>query len=217
MIALLKRDVALALSGGGGAVTALLFYLSVVIIVPFAIGPDPVMLAAIGPAILWIGALLAGLLGLERLFQPDREDGSLDQLRLSPVPLPALCLAKSIAHWLVTGLPAALFAPLFALILGLDTPVIAATVATLLVGTPAISFLGAVGAAVTVGLPRGGLLLAILVLPLAVPVVIFAVGAVRAVTMEPDPFWPPFALVAALSLFFAVIGPFAAAFALRGD
>lgn len=217
MIALLRRDIRLALSGGGGAATALLFYLAVVIIIPFAVGPNAELLATIGPAILWIGALLAGLLGLERLFQPDREDGSLDILRLTPVPLPALCFAKSLAHWCVTGLPAALFAPIFALVLGLDGPVILATMATLLVGTPAISFLGSVGAAVTAGLARGGLLLAVLVLPLAVPVVIFAVGAVRAVTVEPDPFWPPFALVAALSLFFAVLGPFAAAFALRND
>ncbi len=215
MIAILRRDLTLALAGGGGAATALLFYLAVVITVPFAVGPDADLLATIGPSILWIGALLAALLGLDRLFQPDREDGSLDQLILAPTPLPLTCFAKSLAHWLTTGLPVTLCAPLFALILGLDATQTGATMLTLLAGTPAISFIGAVGAAVTVGLARGGLLLAVLVLPLCIPVVIFAVGAVRGASVDPNPFFGPLALVTAISLFFAVLGPFAAAYALK--
>ncbi len=215
MIALLKRDIRLALRSGGGAATALLFYLAVVIAMPFAVGPNPELLATIGPATLWVGALLAGLLGLDRLFQADSEDGTLDQMLLSPVALPAQVFVKSLAHWLVTGLPLTLMVPVFAVFLALDGTAIAATMATLLAGTPAISFIGAVGAAVTVTLPRGGLLLSVLVLPLCIPVLIFGVGAVRGAMTEPDPFLPPFLLVAAISLFFAVIGPFAAAWALR--
>ena len=215
MKSILLREMRLAFTAGGGAATALLFYLAVVVAVPFAVGPDPKMLAAIGPAVLWIGALLASLLGLERLFAPDHDDGSLDQLMLAPVPLPVVCLAKALAHWLTTGLPAAMVAPVFGLMLGLDGTTIAATVATLLAGTPAVSFIGTVGAAVTVGLARGGLLLAVLVLPLTIPVVIFGVGAARGAGSAVDPFLGPLALTAALSAFFAVLGPLAAAHALR--
>ncbi|NKB52291.1 MAG: heme exporter protein CcmB [Rhizobiaceae bacterium] len=215
MTALLARDLRLALRSGGGAATALLFYLAVVVAMPFAVGPNAELLATIGGATLWIGALLAGLLGLERLFQTDHEDGSLDQMMLSPVPLPAQVFVKSLAHWLVTGLPLTVMVPVFGLFLGMQETAIAASIATLLVGTPAISFIGAVGAAVTVSLPRGGLLLSVLVLPLCIPVLIFGVGAIRAAVTEPDPFLPPFLLVTAISLFFSVLGPFASAYALR--
>lgn len=215
MIALLKRDLKLALRSGGGAATVLLFYLAVVVAMPFAIGPDASLLAKVGGATLWIGALLASLLGLERMFQADREDGSLDVMMVARVPLALQVFTKALAHWLVTGLPVALVAPVFALFLNLDATTTLATMATLLAGTPALSFMGAVGAALTVSLPRGGLLLSVLVLPLCIPVVIFGVGAVRAAVTEPDPFWPPFLLVSSISLFFAVIGPFAGAYALR--
>lgn len=215
MIALLKRDLRLAFRSGGGAATALLFYLAVVVTMPFAVGPNTQLLSTIGAAVLWIGALLAALLGLERLFQIDREDGSLDVMMMSPHPLAGQVFVKSLAHWLVTGLPLALISPLFGLFLTMETDAIWATVATLLVGTPAISFIGAVGAAVTVSLARGGLLLSILVLPLCIPVVIFGVGAVRGAVTEPDPFLAPFLLVSAISLLFMVIGPLAAAAALR--
>ncbi|MGI9354063.1 MAG: heme exporter protein CcmB [Rhizobiaceae bacterium] len=218
MTALLKRDLKLAVRSGGGTVTALLFYLAVIIAVPFAIGPDSELLATVGAATLWIGALLASLLGLDRLFQADAEDGSLDQLILSPHPLATLVFTKSLAHWLATGLPLTLVAPLFGIFLNLSHTAILASMATLAVGTPAISFVGAVGAAVTVSLARGGLLLSVLVLPLCIPVIIFAVGAVRGAVTDPDPFLQPFLLVAAISLFFAVLGPVAAAFALKyGD
>lgn len=215
MIALLKRDLRLAFRSGGGAATALLFYLAVVVTMPFAVGPNTQLLSTIGAAVLWIGALLAALLGLERLFQIDREDGSLDVMMMSPHPLAGQVFVKSLAHWLVTGLPLALISPLFGLFLTMEADAIWATVATLLVGTPAISFIGAVGAAVTVSLARGGLLLSILVLPLCIPVVIFGVGAVRGAVTNPDPFLAPFLLVSAISLLFMVIGPLAAAAALR--
>jgi heme exporter protein B len=182
---------------------------------PFAIGPDPILLSTIGGATLWIGALLASLLGLERLFQSDAEDGSLEQMLISPTPLAAQVFAKSFVHWLVTGLPLTLMAPVFGLFLGMSQSALLASMATLAVGTPAISFIGAVGAAITVSLSRGGLLLSVLVMPMCIPVLIFGVGAVRAAVTEPDPFLPPFLLVAAISLFFAVIGPFASALALR--
>ncbi|MEL6503385.1 MAG: heme exporter protein CcmB [Pseudomonadota bacterium] len=215
MKALLLRDLRLALRAGGGAATVLLFYLAVVVAMPFAIGPNAQLLATVGGATLWIGALLASLLGLERLFQADREDGSLDAMLVARVPLALQVFTKALAHWLVTGLPLALVCPLFALFLNLDGTTTLATMATLFVGTPALSFMGAAGAALTVSLPRGGLLLSVLVLPLCIPVVIFGVGAVRAATTEPDPFLPPFLLVSAISLFFAVLGPFAGALALR--
>jgi len=215
VIALLKRDLKLALRSGGSAATALLFYLAVIIAMPFAIGPDSELLATVGAATLWVGALLASLLGLDRLFQADAEDGSLDQMILSPHPLATLVFVKSLAHWFTTGLPLTLVAPLFGIFLNLGQTTILASMATLAVGTPAISFIGAVGAAVTVSLARGGLLLSVLVLPLCIPVVIFAVGAVRGAETDPDPFLQPFLLVAAISLFFTVLGPFAAAFALK--
>jgi heme exporter protein B len=215
MIALLKRDLKLSFRSGGGAAIALLFYFAVVVSMPFAIGPDPILLSTIGGATLWIGALLASLLGLERLFQSDAEDGSLDQMLISPTPLAAQVFTKSFVHWLVTGLPLTLMAPVFGLFLGMSQSALLASMATLAVGTPAISFIGAVGAAITVSLSRGGLLLSVLVMPMCIPVLIFGVGAVRAAVTEPDPFLPPFLLVAAISLFFAVIGPFASALALR--
>lgn len=211
---LYKRDVLLGFRSGGGAMIAVLFFMSVIIMMPFAIGPDLKLLARLGPAFLWVGALLASLLGLERLFQADREDGSLDLLRLN-ADIPELALMvfiKCIAHWTVTGLPLVLAVPLFGLFLNMEPSAILVTMATLAVGTPAIAFIGAVGAAAGVTLARGGLLVAVIVLPVIIPVLIFGVSAA-------DPsqqFGSPFALLAAVSLFFAVIGPLAAAVFLKG-
>ncbi|MEM7299673.1 MAG: heme exporter protein CcmB [Pseudomonadota bacterium] len=215
MIAILKRDLALSLRAGGGLLTGVLFFLAVIVVVPFSIGPDLNLLARLGPAVLWIGALLASLLELERLFQADREDGSLDQMMLMATPLPVLVFAKAVAHWLITGLPLVLAAPLFGLFLNMSSTAILATSATLLVGTPAITFIGAVGAAITVTLPRGGLLIAILALPLTIPVLVFGVSAAYGAVEDPAPFLPPFLILTTISLFFSVIGPFAAAFALK--
>lgn len=217
MKALLLRELRLATRAGGGALTGLLFFLAVVVVAPFAIGPDLNLLARIGPALLWIGALLAGLLGLDRLFQADRDDGSLDLLILSGHPLTAIVLVKCLAHWLTTGLPLVVASPLFGLMLNVSETAMLALAATLLCGTPAITFIGAVGAAVTVALPRGGLLIAILVLPLTIPVLIFGVAATQGAIEDPAPFLPPFLILGAITLFFSVLGPVAASAALRAS
>jgi heme exporter protein B len=213
--ALLRRDLLLAARIGGGAEVGLVFFLTLVAITPFAIGPDQNLLGRIAPAILWLAALLAALFGLDRLFQADEEDGALDQLMLSRLPLELAVLAKCLAHWLATGLPLALAAPLFGLMLNLPAQAMLPLMATLLVGTPAITLIGAVGAAVTVSLRRGGLLLAVLVLPLCVPVLIFGVAAAKAAVTGPTPFGTPFLLLAAASLAALAIAPLAAAAALR--
>lgn len=215
MIALLVREMRLATRAGGGALTGVLFFLAVVTVVPFGVGPDLNLLARIGPAMLWIGALLAMLLGLERLFQSDREDGSLQLLTMSDHPLEFVVFIKCIAHWIATGLPLILAAPIFGLMMNMEPVAILAVIATLAAGTPAITFIGAVGAAVTVSLARGGLLIAILVLPLVVPTLIFGVTAAYGAVEDPAPFLPPFLLLCALTLFFSVLGPIAAAAMLR--
>ncbi|BCP55678.1 heme exporter protein B [Kaistia sp. 32K] len=214
-LALIGRTVRLSLGAGGGAFVGLIFFLSVVAVVPFGVGPDMKLLARIGPAMLWIAALLATLLGLDRLFQDDRDDGSLDQLVLSGLPLELVVLAKSIGHWLATGLPLVLGAPVFGLILGLDATAIGLVTLTLLIGTPALIFIGAIGAALITALRRGGLLVAILVLPFTIPVLIFGVSTISAVTTTGLPVLPPMLILTALTLASAVIGPVAGAAALR--
>ncbi len=215
LTALFIRDVRLALRAGGGASVAVLFFLIVVTLTPFAVGPDLALLKRIGPAMLWIGALLASLLALDRLLAADRDDGSLDLLVMSPTPLELAVAAKALAHWLTTGLPLVIATPLFALFLNVDGFQALAVAATLLVGTPALTFLGLIGAALTVTLRRGGLLLSVLVLPLAIPVLIFGVAASNAAVTGPLGFGTPFLILCALSLISFVIGPIAAAMALR--
>ena len=217
MWALYRRDIGLAWRGGGGASTGLLFFLAVIATIPFAVGPDLNLLSRVGPAVLWVAALLAALLGLDRLFQVDREDGSLDLLILaSDRHMVALTVfVKCLAHWTGSVLPLVVAAPVFGLFLNMEPTAVGASVLTLAVGTPAIIFIGAAGAAVAVVLPRGGLLVSVLVLPLAIPVLIFGVAASYAAVNEPDPFLPPFLILAALTMFLAVIGPAAAAIALR--
>jgi len=217
MGALFVRDVRLAVRAGGGALIGVLFFLAVVAVIPFGVGPDLNLLARIGPAILWIGALLAALLGLDRLFQADREDGSLDILLMQETPLFLTVLVKCAAHWAATGVPLIVVSPLLGLFMNIDGAAMAAVAATLLAGTPAITFIGAVGAAVSVALPRGGLLVSVLVLPLAIPVLIFGVSAVYGAVEDPAPFLPPFLILCAITLFFSVLGPLAAAAALRAS
>lgn len=217
MRALLLRDLKLALSGGGGAATGVIFFLAVIATIPFGIGPDLNLLSRIGPAILWIGALLATLLTLDRLFQADREDGTLDALLLGGHSPTLIVFVKCIALWLASGLPLVLASPMLGLFLALSPTAIGATMATLFVGTPAITFIGAVGAAVAVALPRGGLLVSVLVLPLAIPVLIFGVSATYGAVNDPDPFLPPFLILCALTLFFGALGPIAAGAALRAN
>ena len=215
MMAMLKRELVLALRAGSRTLTGVLFFLAVISVFPFGIGPDLNLLAKIGPAILWIGALLASLLGLDRLFSQDREDGSLDVIVLQGHPLALTIFVKCLAHWLVTGLPLVLATPLFGLMLNITPTGIFAVMATLLAGTPAIVFIGAVGAAVTVSLPRGGLLIAILILPLVIPVLIFGITATNGALYDPDPFTAPFLILCALTLFTCVLGPLASAVMLR--
>lgn len=215
MTALFLRDLRLSVRAGGGALIGILFFLTVVAVIPFGVGPDLKLLSRIGPAIVWIGALLASLLGLDRLFQAERDDGSLDLLVMQETPLVLTVFIKCAAHWVATGLPLVIASPLLGLFMNMNETAIAATALTLLVGSPALIFIGAVGAAVAVALPRGGLLVSILVLPLTIPVLIFGVSATYAAVEGPQPFLPPFLILIALTLFFAVLGPVAAALALR--
>jgi len=215
LAALLVRDMRLGVRVGGGAFIGVLFFLLVVTLVPFAIGPDLALLSRIGPAVLWLGALLANLLGLDRLLVTDHEDGSLDLILMARVPLELAVAAKALAHWLTTGLPLVIAAPLLGILLNLDARATGTVALTLLAGTPALTFIGLIGAALTIALRRGGLLLAVLVLPLNIPVLIFGVAASNAVIVGPAPFGPPFAVLCALSLMSVVIGPFAATIALR--
>jgi heme exporter protein B len=213
--ALFLRDCRIAVRVGGGALMGVLFFLSVVTLVPFAIGPELALLRRIGPAILWLGALLAALLALDRLLAADYEDGSLDLILMGRVPLELTVAAKALAHWITTGLPLVVAAPVLGLLLDLEPPAIGAVALTLLVGTPALTFIGLIGAALAVALRRGGLLLPVLVLPLTVPVLIFGVAAANAAIVGPALFGPPFTILCALTLVSAVVGPFAAAAALR--
>ena len=215
LAALLVRDMRLAVRVGGGALMGVLFFLIVVTMVPFAIGPDLALLARIGPAILWLGALLASLLALERLFAADHEDGSLDLILMGRAPLELAVAVKALAHWLTTGLPLVIAAPLLGLFLNLDPAAIGAVAVTLLAGTPALTCIGLIGAALSVALRRGGLLLPVLVLPLTIPVLIFGVAATNAAIVGPLPFGTPFTVLVALTLASVVLGPFAAAAALR--
>jgi heme exporter protein B len=213
--ALLVRDMRIAVRIGGGALIGVLFFLTVVTLMPFAIGPDLALLRRIGPAILWIGALLASLLALDRLFAADYEDGSLDLILMGTSPLELTVAVKGLAHWLTTGLPLVVAVPVLGLLLNLEPAAIGAVALTLLVGTPALTFIGLVGAALAVALRRGGLLLPVLVLPLTVPVLIFGVAAANAAIVGPVPFGTPFTILCALTLMSLVIGPFAAAATLR--
>ncbi len=217
MWALYRRDVQLSMRAGGGALIGVLFFLTVVAVIPFGVGPDLNLLARIGPAILWIGALLAALLGLDRLFQLDREDGSLDLMLMQEVPMFLTVLVKCLAHWTGSGVPLIIASPLLGLFMNIDGIAMLAVAATLLAGTPAITFIGAVGAAVSVTLPRGGLLVSVLVLPLAIPVLIFGVSAVYGAVEDPAPFMPPFLILCAITLFFSVLGPLAASAALQAS
>ena len=179
MSALLLRDMRLAMRAGGGFGLSLAFFLIVVVLVPFGVGPEMGLLSKIAPGILWVGALLACLLSLDRIFALDFEDGTLDLLATAPLPLEAVVSVKSLAHWITTGLPLVLAAPVLGVFLGLQSDAFYWIVLSLLLGTPALSVIGTFGAALTVGLKRGGLLLSLLVLPLYVPTLIFGAELAR--------------------------------------
>jgi heme exporter protein B len=199
---------------GGAIGTALGFFLLVVSLMPLSLGPDLNLLSRIAAGILWIALLLAALLSLGRIFESDYEDGTLDVLATGPLPLEVVSAAKALAHWLSTGIPLALLAPVLGILLNLDLKSYPLLVATMLAGTPAISFLGAIGAALTLKARRGGLLLALVVLPLYIPTLIFGISTISAVA-GPSGSGASFLILAAISLAAVVLGPIAAAAALR--
>ncbi|MCA0422156.1 MAG: heme exporter protein CcmB [Proteobacteria bacterium] len=212
--AVMTREIRLAARIGAGAELGLVFFLILISVTPFALGPDQKLLSRLAPALLWIAALLATLLGLDRLLQADEDDGVVDGLMLSETPLELILFAKALAHWLVTGLPLALIAPVLGLMLAIPPAAMLPLSLSLLVGTPALTLVGLVGAAVTVTLRRGGLLLSVLVLPLTVPTLIFGVAVVREAS-EGRAFTTPFLLLTGVSLIALVVSPVAAAAALR--
>lgn len=214
MIALMLREIRLAVRAGGGFGLGLGFFLILAVLVPLGVGPETAVLARIAPGILWVGALLACLLSLDRLFALDHEDGALDLIATAPIPLEAVVAIKAAAHWLTTGLPLTLAAPVLGILLNLPGPAYGWLVLSLLLGTPALSLIGGFGAALTVGLKRGGLLLSLLVLPLYMPTLIF--GAQVVIRGGADlSVGTPLALLAGVSLASGALLPFAAAWALR--
>ncbi len=214
MIALLIRDLRLAVRAGGGFGLGLAFFLIVTTLVPFGVGPEGGTLARIAPGILWVGALLACLLSLDRIFALDFEDGSLDLLATAPIPLEGVVTIKALAHWITTGLPLVLAAPVFGVLLHLPAAGYVWLVVSLALGTPALSVLGTFGAALTVGLKRGGLLLSLLVLPLYVPTLIFGAELVRrgASGMQTD---TALLMLAGITAAAVALVPFASAAAIR--
>jgi heme exporter protein B len=213
-LAVITRDLRLGLRAGGEALTLVLFFVMIGVIVPFAIGPDSATLARLGPGIVWIAAFLSMLLGLDRLFRADDEDGSLMLLRHAILPLEGIVGAKMAAHWLLTSLPLIVASPVLAVLLGMDFPNWAMTVAALLLGTPGLVALGTIGAAVTVGLKRGGLIAPVLILPLSIPILIFGTNAVAAAGTTGIS-TSALLFLTAISLVTLVLAPFAAALALR--
>ncbi len=214
MIALLLRDLKLSLRAGGGFGLGLAFFLIVTTLVPFSVGPQSALLATIAPGVLWLGALLACLLSLDRLLALDWEDGSLDLLATAPLPLEGVVSIKALAHWITTGLPLVLAAPVLGVLLNLPAPGYGWLVVSLILGTPALSVIGTFGAALTVGLKRGGLLLSLLVLPLYVPTLIFGAEVARrgAAGMETA---TPLLMLSGISAAVIALLPFASATVLR--
>ena len=214
VLALLRRDVALALRLGGGGGIAVAFFVLAVVLIPLGVGREAATLSRIAGGVLWVAALLAALLSLDSLFRSDYDDGSLEQLLLSPQPLPALALAKVAVHWLLTGLPLALMAPLLGIMLSLPAGSYAVLALSLALGSASLSLIGAIGAALTVGLSRGGVLLSLLVLPLYIPVLIFGAGAVQAAILG-DGVSAHLAILGALLAVALSLAPWAIAASLR--
>lgn len=212
-LTILFRDIRLATRAGGGAFLALAFFAAVATLVPLGIGSDLRLLARIAGGVLWVGAILAALLSLDRLFQPDFEDGSLDVLALSPMPLEALSLAKIAAHWITTGLALTILSPVLGLLFGLPQRGYAPLVISLAIGSPTVSAIGAIAAALTLSIRRGGLILPFIVLPLLVPVVIFGASAVTGAIEGLSN--GALGLLAAFSFAVTVVSPFVTAAALR--
>lgn len=214
LCALLFRELLIAYRRLAEVFNPLWFFVLVITLFPLSVGPDPQILQRIAPGIIWVAALLSALLSLERLFRDDFIDGSLEQLMLTPLPLPLIVVIKIIAHWILTGLPLLLISPLLAVLLSLNVATWCAVALTLLVGTPALSFIGAIGVGLTVGLRKGGVLMSLLVLPLFIPVLIFATSAVDAAAMGMA-YSGQLAILAAILVLASVLAPFAISAALR--
>lgn len=214
LIAILKRDLALAYRQRAELMQPMLFFVLVISLFPLGVGPEPKTLQLIGPGVIWVAAILSALLGLERLFRDDFQDGTLEQLMLSGTSLPAAALVKVVAHWLTSILPLIILSPLLALFLHLSEPMYWALLKTLLLGTPLLSLIGAIAVGLTVGLNRGGVLLALLLLPVFIPLLIFATSAVESASMQ-LPYNAQLAIIGAMFLFSLALAPFAIAYALR--
>ena len=211
---LLQRDLTLAFRKRAEFANPLLFFILVVTLFPLAVGAEPALLARIAPGIIWVAALLAAMLSLDSIFRSDFDDGSLEQLLLSAHPMPVLVLAKVCAHWLVTGLPLLLVSPVLAVMLGMPAKAQAILLLTILIGTPILSLIGSIGVALTVGLPKGGIILSLLVLPLYVPLLIFAASAIEGAAAGMDVSAQLYMLLAFLFLALS-LSPLATASALR--
>ncbi|WP_305832060.1 heme exporter protein CcmB [Photobacterium leiognathi] len=214
IIQIIRRELLIAFRRRADVMNPLWFFIIVITLFPLGIGPEPKLLARIAPGIIWVAALLAALLSMERLFRDDYADGSLEQMLLMPTPFAVSAFAKMVAHWLLTGLPLIIISPLLAILLSLNWDTWVAVVLTLLVGTPTLSFLGAIGVALTVGLRKGGVLLSLLILPLYIPVLIFATSAIKAAGLGMA-YNGQLALMAAMLVASVTLAPFAVAASLR--
>ncbi|SDH70830.1 heme exporter protein B [Vibrio xiamenensis] len=214
MLCIIRRELLIAFRRQADVFNPLWFFIIVITLFPLSIGPDPNLLTRISAGIVWVAALLAALLSLERLFRDDFQDGSLEQMMLMPVPLSLVVISKVVAHWLLTGLPLILISPLLAILLSLDFNTWLAVVCTLLIGTPTLSFIGAIGVALTVGLQKGGVLLSLLVLPLYIPILIFATSAIDAASLSMS-YSGQLAILGAMLVGAITLTPFAIAAALR--
>ena len=212
--ALLRRDLALAYRQRAELMQPMMFFLLVISLFPLGIGPDPDTLQKVGPGVIWVAAILASLLGMDRLFRDDYQDGSLEQLILSPIPLPLVALVKVFSHWLSSIVPLLILSPVLALFLNFSEAMYWALLQTLLLGTPLLSLVGAIAVGLTVGLNRGGVLLALLLLPMFIPLLIFATAAVDAAAMGLQ-YHGQLAIIGAMLLFSLALAPFAIAYALR--
>ncbi len=213
-LALLKRDLLLAYRNRGELVNPMLFFIIIVSMFPLAVSPDSKILEVMAAGVIWVAALLATLLSIERIFRSDFDDGTIEQILLSPQPLPVLMLAKVVAHWLVTGLPLILVTPILAMLMHLPSESLGVLMLTLLLGTPVLSLVGAIGVALTIGLRRGGMLLTLLILPLYVPVLIFGANAAQASAMGLDVSSQIY-LMAAMLVFTLTLAPLAIGAALK--
>ncbi|WP_297479275.1 heme exporter protein CcmB [uncultured Photobacterium sp.] len=214
LVQIIRRELLIAYRRQADIFNPLWFFIIVITLFPLGIGPEPNLLARIAPGIIWVAALLAALLSMERLFRDDFLDGSLEQMLLMPTPLSVAAFAKMVAHWLLTGLPLILISPLLAILLSLNLHTWIAVLLTLLIGTPTLSFLGAIGMALTVGLRKGGVLLSLLILPLYIPVLIFATSAIEAASLGMA-YDGQLAIMGAMLVGSLTLAPFAVASALR--